>query len=62
MVKRTFSHVGKDFGWLLITKLCSILLMGADFNATNKVVYRVCMLANVRKYKLMPEEVFSERN
>jgi hypothetical protein len=36
--------------------------MEADFNATNKAFYGVRMLANVRKYKLMPEEVYSERN
>jgi hypothetical protein len=36
--------------------------MEANFNATNKVVYGVRMLANVRKNKLMPEEVDSERN
>jgi hypothetical protein len=52
----------KIFGCLLITKLRSILLMEADFNVTNKVIYGVRMLANVRKYKLMPEEVYSERN
>jgi len=52
----------KIFGCSLITKLRSILLMEADFNATNKVIYGVRMLANVRKYKLMPEEVYSERN
>ena len=52
----------KIFGCSLITKLRSILLMEADFNATNKIIYGVRMLNNVRKYKLMPEEVFSERN
>jgi hypothetical protein len=52
----------KIFGCSLITKLRSILLMEADFNATNKVIYGVRMLANVRKYMLMPEEVYSERN
>jgi hypothetical protein len=36
--------------------------MEADFNATNKTVYGIRMLANVGKYKLMPEEVYSERN
>jgi hypothetical protein len=36
--------------------------MEANFNTTNKAVFGVCMLANVRKYKLMPEEVYSERN
>jgi hypothetical protein len=54
--------VEKIFGCLLITKLRSILLMEADFNATNKVIYGVRMLANVRKYRLIPEEVYSERN
>ena len=29
----------KIFGCLLIMKLCSILLIEADFNATNKVIY-----------------------
>jgi hypothetical protein len=52
----------KRFGCSLITKLRLILLMEADFNATNKGIYGVRMLANVRKYKLMPEEVYSERN
>jgi hypothetical protein len=52
----------KIFGCTLITKLRSILLMEADFNTTNKMVYGVRMLANVRKYKLMPEEVYSKQN
>jgi hypothetical protein len=52
----------KIFRCSLITNLRSILLMEANFNATNKAVYGVRMLANVRKYKLMPEEVYSERN
>jgi len=52
----------KVLGCALITKLRSILLMEADFNATNKVIYGVRMLGNIRKYKLMPEEIYSERN
>ncbi len=52
----------KILGCFLITKLRSILLMKADFNDTNKTIYGILMLANVRKYKLMPEEVYSERN
>jgi hypothetical protein len=52
----------KIFGCLLITKLRLILLMEADFNPTNKAIYGIWMLSNVRKYKLMPEEVYSERN
>jgi hypothetical protein len=52
----------KIFGCSLITKLRSILLMEADFNAANKTIYGVRMLANARKYHLIPEEIFSERN
>jgi hypothetical protein len=52
----------KIFGCSLITKLRSILLMEADFNATNKTIYGIRMLANARRYHLMPEEVFSEWN
>jgi hypothetical protein len=52
----------KIFGCSLITKLRSILLMEADFNAVNKTIYGVRMLANARKYQLMLEEIFSERN
>jgi hypothetical protein len=36
--------------------------MEADFNAANKIIYGVQMLANARKYRLIPEEIFSERN
>jgi hypothetical protein len=36
--------------------------METDFNAINKTVYGIRMLANVQKYKLMPEEVCSKRN
>jgi hypothetical protein len=52
----------KMFGCALITKLWSILLMEADFNATKKVIYGQRMLQTARKDKLMPEEVFSKRN
>jgi hypothetical protein len=36
--------------------------MEADFNAINNTIYGIRMLANVQKYKLMLEEVYSERN
>ncbi len=52
----------KIFRCALITKLRSILLMEADFNATNKVIYGHRMMDTVRKYKLMPEGIFSEKN
>lgn len=46
-------------GCALINKLRSILLMEADFNATNRVLYGVRLLATIRKHKLMPEEIYS---
>jgi exonuclease III len=49
-------------GCQLISKLRSILLMEADFNCGNKIIYGTRMLNNVRKYGLMPDEVFSECN
>jgi hypothetical protein len=52
----------KLFGCSLITKLRSILLMEADFNSANKQIYGIRMLGNARRYNLMPEEVYSERN
>jgi hypothetical protein len=52
----------KIFGCSLITKLWTILLMEADLDSTNMVIYGIRMLANIRKYKLMSEEVYSERN
>jgi hypothetical protein len=50
----------KMFGCVLITKLWSIPLMEADFNATNKIIYGQQMLHQVRKYKLIPEEIYSK--
>ncbi len=40
----------------------AILLMEADFNVTNKEIYGVRMMDNARRYKLIPEEIFSEQN
>ncbi len=52
----------KMFGVRLVSKLRAILLMEADFNAINKEVFGVWMLDNARKYKLIPEEIFSKQN
>eukprot|EP00804_Cyclotella_cryptica_P006975 CCRYP_007113-RA/>CCRYP_007113-RA protein AED:0.75 eAED:0.75 QI:0/-1/0/1/-1/0/1/0/1178 len=51
----------KQPGVRLISKLRAILLMEADFNAANKILFGNRMLNQIRKYKLMPEEIFSER-
>jgi hypothetical protein len=50
------------FGCALVIKLWSILLMEANFNATNKIIYRQRMMDTVQKYKLMPEEISSKKN
>jgi hypothetical protein len=52
----------KMFGVHLVSKLCAILLMEADFNAMNKEVYRVRMFDKAQKYKPIPEEIFSKKN
>ncbi len=52
----------KMLGNTLVTKLRAILLMEADFNATNKIVYGNRMLYNAWEYKQMPEEIFSKKN
>jgi hypothetical protein len=51
----------KVMGVKLINKLQAILLMEADFNASNKIIFGERMMDNARKYKLMPEEIFSEK-
>jgi hypothetical protein len=52
----------KTLGVTLVTKLCAILLMEGDFNATNKIMYRGRMLNKTRKHALMPEDIFSKKN
>ena len=49
-------------GCTLISKLRSILLMEADFNCVNKIIFGSRMLGNVRQQGLMLDEIFSERN
>ncbi len=48
--------------WLtLVSKLRAILLMEADFNATNKIIYGDRMMKHIRKHNQMPEEIFSKK-
>ena len=51
----------KTPGVRLLSQLRGILLMEADFNAANKIIFGQRMLQNVQQYKLMPDEIFSER-
>jgi hypothetical protein len=57
-----FVMLEKTLGVTLVTKLCAILLMEGDFNATNKIVYGVRMLQNARNHNQMPEVIFSKKN
>ena len=36
--------------------------MEANFNATNKIIYGQRLLHQARKYKLIPEEIYSKGN
>eukprot|EP00804_Cyclotella_cryptica_P019501 CCRYP_006665-RB/>CCRYP_006665-RB protein AED:0.69 eAED:-0.40 QI:0/-1/0/1/-1/1/1/0/366 len=51
----------KKLGVRLINKLRAILLMEADFNSANKIIFGERIMNNVRKYKLMPDDIFSEQ-
>ena len=50
------------FGKRLVLKLRSVLLMEANFNAANKIIFRERMLQNTRKYRLRPDLIFRQRN
>ena len=51
----------KELGCTLINKLRDILLMEAGFNFSNKIVYGIHMMENIRRYGLMPEDIYSEK-
>eukprot|EP00956_Cyclotella_meneghiniana_P025380 scaffold52785_cov48-Cyclotella_meneghiniana.AAC.9 len=48
-------------GCCLVTKLRAILLMEADYNAKNKIIYGVRMMDDARLHKLVQEEIYSEQ-
>jgi hypothetical protein len=52
----------KTLGITLVTKLCAILLMEGDFNATNKIVYGSRMIYTAQGHHLIPEDIFSKKN
>ena len=53
--------LGKLYGCTLVSKLRAVLLMEADFNFSNKMIYGVRMMNNVRKFGWLPEEIYSEK-
>jgi hypothetical protein len=52
----------KMLGVTLVTKLRAILLMEADCNASNKIMYSVRMMNQAQKHNMMSEEIYSEKN
>jgi hypothetical protein len=51
----------KMYGCTLVSKLRAILLTEANFNLSNKMIYGVQMMDNVRKHGWMPEEIYSKK-
>ena len=51
----------KMYGCTLVRKLRAILLMEADFNFSNKLVYGVRMMDNVRRHGHMPDAIYSKK-
>ena len=51
----------KILGSTFLTKFRAIMLTEADFNNSNKKIFGFRMLENARKYRFIPEEVYSER-
>ena len=51
-----------ELGCTLVGYPRAILLVEADFNFSNKIVYGVRMLDNARKHGYAPEEIYSEKN
>ena len=51
----------KAFGERFVSKLRAILLMEVDYNTGNKIIFGERMMDNSRKYKLIPDKIFSEK-
>ena len=51
----------KIAGVAIVTKLRAILLMEADFNYHNKLIFGKRMMDLARRHGIVPEEIFSEK-
>ena len=51
----------KIAGVAIVTKLQAILLMEADFNYHNKLIFGKRMMDLARRHGIVPEEIFSEK-
>ena len=49
------------FDWITVNILRAILLMEADCNFSNKILYGVRMIDNMRRFGLVPEDIYSEK-
>ncbi len=52
----------KELGVNLVFKFQAILLMEADFNVANKLMFSYHMLTNIQHHQSMPEEIISKRS
>ncbi len=51
----------KTLGVILVTKLRAILLMEADFNLSNKIMYGIRMMNQAQKHNMMSKEIYSKK-
>lgn len=51
----------KIAGIALVSKLWAILLMEADFNFHNKLIFGKRMMDLARRHKLVPDKIYSEK-
>jgi hypothetical protein len=51
----------KTLGVTMVTELRAILLMEADFNASNKIIHGVRMMGQARDHNLMSDEIYSTK-
>ena len=51
----------KIVGVAVVTKLRAILLMEADFNCHNRLIFGNRMMKLARENSLIPEEIYSEK-
>ena len=52
--------LAKIAGVALVTKLCAILLVEADLNYHNRLIFGKCIMDLARECTVIPEEVYSE--
>ncbi len=55
-----FVMLKKSLGVTLVTKLRAMLLMEAEFNASNKIIYGVRMMGQAHDHNLMSDEIYSK--